>query len=186
MIGMIRLFTLEILPPSLLGVKSRSCHDPLCFCRAKNVEAHDVVTASSAFGTRPAIVYYLQNNHRNSKSFNSNNTHVSKSNDLIHSQISLAGRYLFIKLAKWIKDQNSYNLEMISKTDCLMGFAFGKAQTNRSCFGFACGFSQMHPSSNTLNQRTKFSHKRNFPTWLSCDWICMHSHFIELHTQRNS
>lgn len=157
MIGMIKLCMSEILRPSLLGVSSRSCHDPLCFCHAKNVEAHDVVTASSAFGTRPAIVHYLQNNHRNSKSFNSNNTHGSKSIYLIHSQIRLTGRNLFIKLAKCIKDQNSYNLDMINKTDCLMGLAFGKAQTNRSCFGFACGFSQMHPPSNTFSQRTNFS-----------------------------
>ena len=169
MIGMIRLFTSEILRPSLLGVKSRSCHDPSCFCQAKNVEAHDVVVNSSAFGTRPAIVHYLQNNYKEDKSLNSINSHGSKSIDLIHSQIRLTGRYLFNKLITWIRDRNSYKLEVINKTDCLMGFAFGKAQTNRSCFGFACGVSQMHPSSNTFNPRTKFSHKRNFPTWLSCD-----------------
>ena len=141
----------EILRPSLLGVNSRSCHGPSCFCHAKNVEAHDVVVKRSAFGTRPVIVHYLQNNHREDKSFNSIYSYISKSISFIHSQISLTGRNLFIKLAKWIKDQNSYNLDMINKTDCLMGFAFGKAQTNRSCFGFACGFSQMHPSSKTFN-----------------------------------
>lgn len=166
---MIRLFTSEILRPSLLGVNSRSCHGPSCFCHAKNVEAHDVVVKGSAFETRPAIVHYLQNNHKEDKSINSIYSNGSKSINLIHSQIRLIGRNLFIKLAKWIKDQNSHTLELINKTDCLMGFAFSKAHTNRSCFGFACGFSQMHPSSNTFNRRTNFSYKRNFSTWLRCD-----------------
>jgi hypothetical protein len=114
------------LQPSLLGVKSRSCHDPSCFCHAKNVEAHDVVVRSSAFGTRPAIVHYLQNNHKEDKSFNSIYFHGSKSISFIHSQIGLTGRYLFIKLAKWIKDQNSHNLEVINKTDCLMVLLLAK------------------------------------------------------------
>ncbi len=51
MIGMIKLFYSEILRPSLLGVKFRSCHGPSCFCHAKNVETYDVVVKRSAFGT---------------------------------------------------------------------------------------------------------------------------------------
>ncbi|MEO9458823.1 MAG: hypothetical protein ABJE63_08925 [Lentilitoribacter sp.] len=158
MIGMIRLFTSEILPPSLLGANSQSCHGPSCFCYAKNVEAPDVVFDSSAFGTRPAIVHYLQKDHRKDNSIYPN---ISKSIDLIHSQIGLT------ELLEWIRNQNSKKSGPNNKTDCLMGFAFGKAQSNRSCFGFAYGVSQMHPLSSTFSNRTKFSYKRNFPTWLS-------------------
>lgn len=122
--GMIKLFTSEILLPSLLGVNSRSCHRLSNFCHAKNNWEYDVAKKSRSWRTRAVIDEEYQDIHSNDYSITSN----SNSCDVINDYPN------FYTIGYEINRSQTHSIAK-NETDCLLDFVEDKGHSNRSRFG---------------------------------------------------